>query len=350
MARFPVRRRAGVEYPGRPRRFHPAILPPVFERRGPAHSAGFDGIRRTADTSNKWSAIYFAAKPIFPFGVQGTYARQVLRRLDKIRGVFAFHSGRRQEDPLRVLPYWLFAVDTIRHAARKLAIMGQEETNTPAARRALVNEMKALRKRFRHLWLARNRVSEIRIALKAYQKAIQAIRANALTVRPRPGRGYSTCVRLSRALPGAGKLHDLKYPADRKPLGFKKREFGAAEGDNMLYDLHFDIFNCAPRDVLVFFACPFHCPKSMKLDMGLGYDGPLKVWIDGQQVYHDPEGTNPANPDKAIIPIDAAAGKHEALIAMGSNHGKAWGLFFRVRPRAGRLSVLFPQDGKIGQT
>lgn len=101
--------------------------------------------------------------------------RQTLARLDWIRRVLAAHVNHRREDPLRVLPYWLFAVDTLRHAARKLAIMGPGGSNAPCKRQALKKEMKGLMRRFQCLWMARNRVSEIRITLKAYREAINAI-------------------------------------------------------------------------------------------------------------------------------------------------------------------------------
>ena len=67
----------------------------------------------------------------------------------------------------------------------------------------------------------------------------------------------------------------------------------------------------------------------MKLAIGLGYDGPVKVWIDGDMKFHDPNGTNPATIDKALVPFKANPGKHEILIALSSNYGKAWGLFLR---------------------
>jgi hypothetical protein len=101
--------------------------------------------------------------------------RQTLARLDRIRRVFAKLDRERQADPLKVLHYWLFAVDTLRHAARKLAVMGPGGKNTPAARKALKAELVALKKRFTSLWLARNRPSEIRTTLAAYDQAIRAI-------------------------------------------------------------------------------------------------------------------------------------------------------------------------------
>ncbi len=134
---------------------------------------------------------------------------------------------------------------------------------------------------------------------------------------------------VSRALPSAGILRGLAYPRNRKALGFAAREFPGG-----LADLHLDLFRCAPGDRLVYFAVGLDCPERMKLIAGLGYDGPVKVWIDRRLRFYDPRGTNPANADKARIPFSAAAGRHEILIALGSNHGKAWGVCLRFMRRA----------------
>jgi len=68
----------------------------------------------------------------------------------------------------------------------------------------------------------------------------------------------------------------------------------------------------------------------MKLAASLGYDGPVKMWVDGRKVFHDPNGTNPACPDASMVPFSARRGRHEILIALGSNQGSAWGVFLRI--------------------
>lgn len=131
---------------------------------------------------------------------------------------------------------------------------------------------------------------------------------------------------VSRAMPSAGKLDGLAYPHDKTPLALTEQMF--ADG---FCDLHKDLFHCAPSDVLVYVACRIICPEAMKLDLYLGYDGPVKLWLDGQQLFHDSEGANPAVIDAARVRCEAAAGSHEVLIALGSNQGKAWGLFLRLK-------------------
>ena len=147
-------------------------------------------------------------------------------------------------------------------------------------------------------------------------------------------------ISVSRAMPSAGKLGALAYPGNKKALGLEFREFTTD-----FCDLHLDLFACAPRDVVAFFLCRLRCAERMRLQVCLGYDGPVKAWIDGKCRFHDPAGTNPAIPDAARIPLDAAAGMHEVLVALGSNSGKAWGMFLRFR----RLDVTARQL-KLGPT
>jgi sialate O-acetylesterase len=132
-------------------------------------------------------------------------------------------------------------------------------------------------------------------------------------------------VLVSRAQDSAGKLEKLDYPANHGKLGFKPREFPAG-----FWDLHEDLLNCAPEDVLVYYKTGIVCKQPMRLALCFGYDGPVKIWVNRRQVYHDPLGSNPATDDKFVLPFKAAKGKHEILIALGSNHGRAWGAKMRV--------------------
>jgi len=134
---------------------------------------------------------------------------------------------------------------------------------------------------------------------------------------------------VSATQPSAGRLDTLAYPKDQAALQLKPRSF--AKEPNHFCDLHLDLFKCGADDILVYFANWFNCAEPMRLELRLGYDGPIKVWIDGKQVMHDPDGTNPAVADKAVIPFKASRGRHELIIALGSNHGRAWGLFARFR-------------------
>jgi hypothetical protein len=97
--------------------------------------------------------------------------RRTLARLEKIRKVLTA----RYRDPMGILPYWIFAVDTMIHSARKLTVLGHAGRDTASGRRILREQLKVLLRRFKSLWLARNRASEISITLGRYQKVIDAL-------------------------------------------------------------------------------------------------------------------------------------------------------------------------------
>jgi hypothetical protein len=128
-------------------------------------------------------------------------------------------------------------------------------------------------------------------------------------------------LRVSAYQPGAGKLQGLKVPANPKALGLTLRSF-----PGIFCDLHEEIGSHGGKDEVLWFAFSFSCPEPMRLALNLGYDGPVKAWIDGKRVFHDPAGTNPAFPDKGKAAFKAKAGKHEALVALGTNKGAAWGV------------------------
>jgi sialate O-acetylesterase len=128
-------------------------------------------------------------------------------------------------------------------------------------------------------------------------------------------------LRVSAYQPGAGKLDKLGYPASLKTLKMATRRF-----PSVFCDLHQEIAQHGGLDEVVWFACRFSCPEAMRLAILFGYDGPIKAWINGRKVFHDPKGTNPAIPDKGKAVMKAAKGEHEVLMALGTNKGAAWGI------------------------
>jgi|GEM_PF-6439590 len=96
-------------------------------------------------------------------------------------------------------------------------------------------------------------------------------------------------------------------------------------------DLRETEFACAPEDVMVYLRCTMRCPAPMDVLAGLGYDGPVKVWFDGDEVFRDPAGARPMGTDKAQIPLPRGAGAHELTVALGSDRGRAWGMRLRFR-------------------
>lgn len=134
---------------------------------------------------------------------------------------------------------------------------------------------------------------------------------------------FTRCARkvdVSRILPRQD-LATLPYPKAAK-VGFQTRTFGDA-----FLSLHKELQ--AAGAALVYYRGRVTCPTAMKLQALMGYDGPVKVWIDGTEAFYDPNGTNPAGRDKAKIPFRATKGKHEVMVALDSNSGNAWGICLR---------------------
>jgi sialate O-acetylesterase len=142
--------------------------------------------------------------------------------------------------------------------------------------------------------------------------------------RPRFLTPFVTELRVSELLAGAGRLRGLPYPGKADSLGLTKRSFTES-----FCSLHTEIDRTAPEDRLVYFATRIECPQAMKLYLHLGYDGPVRVWFDGALTFFDPNGTNPALPFDASIRLSAGQGMHEVLVALGTNGGRAWGVFIR---------------------
>jgi len=128
-------------------------------------------------------------------------------------------------------------------------------------------------------------------------------------------------LRVSPLLPFAGNIDavDLPQSAALEPRTFpedfcsRRPEFVAQAG----------------RPVMAYYQCRLNCAEPMQLAALLGYDGPVAVWVDGQKVFTDPTGTNPAEPADARVAFAAARGEHEVVIALVSDQSQAWGVFLQ---------------------
>jgi hexosaminidase len=117
------------------------------------------------DASGKSASVKFDAR----LGVK------LLKKLEGVRTTLEKHGRAGNEDPVELLPYWIFAADSLIHAARKLSVFGRGGEDNKADRRLLKREMTGLMKRFEVLWLDRSKRSEIRITLRKYRAAIAAL-------------------------------------------------------------------------------------------------------------------------------------------------------------------------------
>ena len=150
--------------------------------------------------------------------------------------------------------------------------------------------------------------------------------------RPRALTPFVKNLQISRVQPDADRLHKLAFPRSRKALGLSQHRFT----DDLLNINHLFVKN--DRRGLVYFVASYECPEAMKMAVCLGYDGPVKMWLDGRRIYHDPAGTNPVVADQAVVKVPGRKGRHELVVALGANGGNAWGIELRLE----RLDVSLP--------
>jgi hypothetical protein len=179
-------------------------------------------------------------------------------------------------------------------------------------------------------------------------------RAELRPVCPWPVTPFVRMWRISPLLPGCGRLEGVGCPPAPELESYALREF-----DDDFASLHAEL-EATGGDRLVFLASSFRCDESMALRVCLGYDGPVKLWLDGRELLYDPHGTNPAVKDRARPAFDATPGVHEIIVALGSNDGKAWGVYLRLErvdltseqltdhQRRDRMPVLLSRGRAIG--
>ena len=134
--------------------------------------------------------------------------------------------------------------------------------------------------------------------------------------------GYALNPEISKIIPGADKLKLVEYPKDLEALEFSRIQYGY-----MRLDTHDRMVKAASIDGYLFYKLAFECEEDMNLKIYLGYDGPVKMWIDKENQFYDPNGTKPADVEDSKTAFHARKGKHEILIALASNNGQAGSIF-----------------------
>ncbi len=147
-------------------------------------------------------------------------------------------------------------------------------------------------------------------------------------------------LRVSAFQPSAGKLKTLDCPANLDDIQMTARTFGET-----FCNLHPEIAPRGQQDEVVYYAFKFSCKEPMKLALVIGYDGPVKAWVDGALCFHDPDGVNPASMEKNTARFKAASGEHEMVVALGTNHGAAWGIFARLERLGVKKAQLLKGPG-----
>jgi hypothetical protein len=151
---------------------------------------------------------------------------------------------------------------------------------------------------------------------------------------------------VSKPVPADERLTALAYPKDQEALAFKERIF-ASSFLKILEEIKKEF--SPDKRTAFFFRTRLEAAEDMDINILLGYDGPVKVWLDQKEIFHDPQGTNPCSFDKGKITVAMKAGSHELLIALGDNRGNAEGIFLRCQRTDIPLEKLqeYPQGIKL---
>ena len=115
---------------------------------------------------------------------------------------------------------------------------------------------------------------------------------------------------------------DLDNPAFRFKRGVK------ANGD--VVDLRAAIDR---KPGIVYVVREFPARQAGRARVHLGYDGPIAVWWNGQEIFRGP-GSNPAMKDQTSLEVNTKAGPNRLAVALDTNGGKAEAIFLRFKETA----------------
>ena len=130
---------------------------------------------------------------------------------------------------------------------------------------------------------------------------------------------------VSDAVTNGGSLAEAAAP-DFKTLAAQPRSYSSRG----FIDEHERWVN---RNGLGFFRGFIKLSEPMTLRFLMGYDGPFRLWLNGEPFFTDLEGVNPCLPDKAEKAVELKQGVHEIQIGMDLARGRSWGFFLRFARR-----------------
>lgn len=109
------------------------------------------------------------------------FGKEMIDALTRSRVALETVRKGRGMDPHGMLPHWILGLDCLVHCGRKLTILGKNGKDTPAGRRKLAREMRALRTRFVTLWHSVSKESELRLNLDHFEKTLAALKQKTVT-------------------------------------------------------------------------------------------------------------------------------------------------------------------------
>lgn len=124
-------------------------------------------------------------------------------------------------------------------------------------------------------------------------------------------------------------LTDAICPQPADIANWSSVSSGKGEGHGFLSLGFVDATKCiAGRDGVICFAADLEIGPCDSGFLHLGYDGPIKVWLNGAEVFQG-DGTNPAVADESSVAVRFQHGTNKLVIALDSNEGRAEGIFGR---------------------
>ncbi|MCF7854643.1 MAG: right-handed parallel beta-helix repeat-containing protein [Candidatus Pacebacteria bacterium] len=139
---------------------------------------------------------------------------------------------------------------------------------------------------------------------------------------------WPAALRVSKPIPGIGRLDTLDRPPPTDTLQWHRVDDAPPRGH--FFNVYKALNTTGEADSAIFFGCRVQCAEPMRAAVLLGYDGPVKLFLDDTAVFYDPDGAPPAQPDRAAPEIDLSRGEHELILALSAVNGPAWGIFMRL--------------------
>ena len=126
-------------------------------------------------------------------------------------------------------------------------------------------------------------------------------------------------IRASALLPDRTRINAVRYPG--KTVQFRAIEYN-------LPGAHFDIrsrYGSKPKDGLIYVRGFFNAKMADAAQLRVGADGPFKVFVNRKEVACRPQATNPITAHINTLNVPWQPGKNEIVLAIRTNHGRAWG-------------------------
>lgn len=135
---------------------------------------------------------------------------------------------------------------------------------------------------------------------------------------------FNVCWKVSEARPLESAIAALKLPSPVEIRSWRAHTF-----HNAFCDVSREFAQLNPAENVVFCVGTLRFTGKGEYELRIGHDAPVKVWLNGEEVFCDPAGTNPGKVDKVVVPVKPARRNCSVTIALASNGGKGSGFYLR---------------------